>query len=246
MIRSILIDLDDTLLGNDMQDFLPRYFALCGQYARRYMPEEQFMQALMSSARATLMDTDPETTNREVFWRHFGQLTGVDTTAVEADFDNFYRNEYEQLQDVTVHYPAAAKLIDDCFRLGLKVVIATNPLFPRRAIAARLAWAGVPLAEYPYALVTTIENMHATKPHAAYYREILERIEISPHEALMVGDDVERDIEPAFNLGLYTYWVRLPGAQLLEGVTATECGTLEELSELIRDGWLSSLNRTPA
>lgn len=243
MIRSILIDLDDTLLGNNMQDFLPRYFALCGQYARRYMPEEQFTQALISSARATMMDTDPETTNREVFWGHFGQITGVDVTGVEADFDNFYRNEFEQLQDVTVHYPAAARLIESCFHLGLKVVIATNPMFPRRAIAARLAWAGVPLAEHPYALVTTMENMHATKPHKAYYREILERIECLPHEALMVGDDIERDIEPAFNLGLYTYWVQLPGTELPERVSPTKCGTLEELSDLVDNGWLDGLNK---
>ena len=92
------------------------------------------------------------------------------------------------------------------FARGLAVIIATNPLFPTTAIEQRLAWAGVPVDEYPYALVTTYENMHAAKPQPAYYREILAAIDCPPDRALMVGDDWKNDIAPAAAVGLHTFW----------------------------------------
>lgn len=241
MIKTILFDLDNTLLGNDMDDFIPRYFDLCGQFAQRHMSQDEFLQSLMLASRSMMKNTDPAVTNNEVFWNDFVELTGVDGDALYADFDRFYRNEFEQLQDVTVHTPVAAQLMDNCFQQGLKIVIATNPMFPRLAVEARLSWAGVPVTEYPYELVTTMENMHATKPHGAYYREILEDIDCLPSEALMVGDDGVRDIEPASSLGLHTYWIELPGDELPQGVTPTAQGSLEELSNLIDDGWLLTL-----
>ncbi len=241
MIKTILFDLDNTLLGNDMDDFIPRYFQLCGQFAQRHMPQDEFLQSLMLASRSMIKNTDPELTNNEVFWKDFGALTGLDGDAIYADFDHFYRSDFEQLQEVTVYKPVAAQLMDNCFQQGLKVVIATNPMFPRIAVEARLSWAGVPVADYPYDLVTTMENMHATKPHEAYYREILEEIDCLPSEALMVGDDGTRDIEPASKLGLYTYWIELPGAELPQGIIPTAQGTLEELAERINDGWLSTL-----
>ncbi len=242
MIKSILFDLDDTLLGNDTYEFLPRYFSLLKQYGGRYLPEEQFLRMLLLSSEAMSKNIDPHRTNREVFWMRFGELTGINTCALEADLDDFYQHEFETLRAVTVYNPAAAKLMDTCFDLGLKVVIATNPMFPRRAIEARLAWAGVAVDDYPYALVTTIENMHATKPHEAYYREILEEVDCSPQEALMVGDDVKRDIEPAVNLGLYTYWLQTSNAPLPKDVRPTAQGDLSALLDLILDGWLVTLD----
>ena len=244
MINTVLFDLDNTLLGNDMKDFIPRYFTLCGQYARRHLPEEEFLKVLLLASRTMVENTDPHVTNNEVFWARFGELTGLDGNVVYADLDNFYCNEFGQLQDVTEHTPIAAKIMNSCFQQGLQVVIATNPMFPRRAIEARLSWAGVPVTQYPYALVTTMENMHATKPHEAYYREILEEVDCRPCEALMVGDDGSRDIEPASNLGLFTYWVQLPGSELPGGITPTAKGTLEELARLLKDGWLSRLDGT--
>jgi len=38
MIQTILFDLDETLLGNHMDTFLPSYFALLGKHAARYIP----------------------------------------------------------------------------------------------------------------------------------------------------------------------------------------------------------------
>src|SRR2546425_187411 len=41
-----------------------------------------------------------------------------------------------------------------------------------------------------------------TKPHGSIFRAVLELLEVEPHEAAMVGDTVEDDIEGALALGM--------------------------------------------
>jgi HAD superfamily hydrolase (TIGR01549 family) len=241
MIKAVLFDLDNTLLGNDMDIFLPHYFSWCGSFARQYMSEDEFIQTLLIASRAMVENTDPDMTNNDVFWRHFSELSGLEGEHIAAEFDVFYRDEFYLLQKITEYSPTAARIMDACVQRGLQIVIATNPMFPRRAIEARLSWAGVPVTKYPYDLVTTMENMHATKPHGDYYREILEKINCEPAEALMVGDDWERDIEPAIDLGLFTYWIPLPGVDQPAGNTPTAQGTMEELEQCIAEDWLQTL-----
>jgi FMN phosphatase YigB (HAD superfamily) len=55
--------------------------------------------------------------------------------------------------------------------------------------------------------VTVYENMHATKAHPAYYREIMTLLGRQPDECLMVGDDWVRDIAPAASVGIPVYWI---------------------------------------
>ena len=54
---------------------------------------------------------------------------------------------------------------------GHRVVIATNPFFPLKAVQHRLRWAGLPPEKYPFALVTSYETFHFTKEMVAYYPE---------------------------------------------------------------------------
>ena len=241
MIKAILFDLDDTLLNNSMDSFLPPYFAMCGEVGRQYLPADEFTRSLILASRAMVKDVDPTMTNNEVFWIRFTELTGLNRHQVEAELDTFYRSEFEQLRDVTSQIPVAVQIMDWCFAQDLKIVIATNPMFPRRAVEARLSWAGVPVTQYPYTLVTTIENMHATKPNQAYYQEILEMIDCQPDQALMVGDDCRNDVEPAAGFGLFTYWIELPGAALPAGLKPTGQGSLEDLALRLSNGWLKGL-----
>ena len=143
---------------------------------------------------------------------------------------------------MTAQQAAALPLVELARDKGLDIVIATNPMFPLRAVEARLNWAGLPVDEQAFTLVTSMENMHATKPHSAYYREILTMIGLSPQEALMVGDDWKRDILPAARLGLWTYWIQEPGQEMPEGrYQPTAYGSLDDLLALARDGWFESL-----
>jgi FMN phosphatase YigB (HAD superfamily) len=117
------------------------------------------------------------------------------------------------------------------------VVIATNPLFPRIAIEHRLAWAGVPVTEYPYALLTAYENMSATKPHPAYYQQILEKLGCGAETAVMIGNDWANDIEPAAALGMQTYWVTDNGDNPPDPSLVTAYGSLADLHQHLQAGW---------
>lgn len=246
MIKAVLFDLDDTLLGNNIDTFMEGYFGLLGAHASEFMDAQTFIQELLICTQAMMADTNTAVSNRDTFWQAFARRNpGHDVDALEEYFDKFYRHTFPKLQHTTEKRDSARRLVQHCLDHGLKVVVATNPVFPRVAIEHRLAWAGVPVSEYDFDLVTTYENMHSTKPHRAYYEEILSRIDVSPQDVLMVGDDWENDIEPAAALGLYTYWVTETAVPRPDPhVPVTAQGTLDQLAAKVAAGWLEQLTRS--
>ena len=75
---------------------------------------------------------------------------------------------------------------------GVRVALATNPLFPAVATESRIRWAG--LEPEDFELFTTYENIGFCKPNLDYYREILRRMDLAPEDCLMVGNDVGEDM----------------------------------------------------
>jgi FMN phosphatase YigB (HAD superfamily) len=239
MLQAILFDLDDTLLGNNMETFLPAYFGILSQHADGMLEKKLFLQELLRGTRAMMEDVDPLLTNRDVFWGSFCGRTGLDRVALEPFFERFYREEFGRLRRVTENRPTAVSLVQYAFEQDLQVVIATNPLFPLIAIEQRLEWAGIPVSDYPYALVTAYENMHFAKPHPAYYREILAMIECEPQSALMVGNEWDSDIAPAVAAGIHAYWVCTAGETLPDpDLPLLGHGSLEALHEQLAAGAL--------
>ena len=212
-IRALLLDLDNTLLRNDMETFVPAYLAALSEHVADHFPKETFIQHLMRATNAMFTNTDTTRTNMEVFDEAFFPAIGRTRRELEPLFDEFYALRFPQLRGLTRPDPAARPLVEWAFAQGFQVVVATNPLFPRTAIEQRLEWAGVPVEEFPYDLVTSYEDMHATKPHPAYFLEIARRLGRQPEECLMVGDDWRLDIQPAAAAGMEVYWIAGPGQQ---------------------------------
>ncbi len=204
MIRTLLFDLDGTLLHVDMDFFLQHYFKALTAALAPYMPPELFMKKLWDSTEAMIQNTDPEKTNKNVFMENFFDTQEYRTEELFPVFDRFYREEYGHLQKYTKKKPEALPLLRRARELNFELVIATNPVFPEAAVRHRLAWAGIDSLEY--LLVTTYENMHYCKPNLHYYREILAKIGRGPKECLMVGNDVHDDMV-AGRLGIGTFLV---------------------------------------
>lgn len=68
-----------------------------------------------------------------------------------------------------------------------------------------LALARVGIRQYFHHLFTSRE-LGATKPDPAFFREILQRLEVEPQECIMIGNDYLKDIAPARSVGLRTVW----------------------------------------
>lgn len=205
MIQKILLDLDDTLLGNNMERFLPLYFAALGERMADFVAPEDLVRKVLASSRVMMQNQDPTVTNQQAFDADFFPALGHPESEVRLAIASFYENDFSALKQYTQPRPEARRLVRFLFDQGYDVVIATNPLFPRHAIEHRLDWAGV--SDFPFRLVTTYENSHFSKPNPRYYQEILEVVGCRPQEGIMVGDDFENDIAPAMEVGLHTYWI---------------------------------------
>jgi len=229
MLRAVLFDLDDTLLGNPMETFVPAYFRALWEYVEDLIPPERLMAELMRATEAMNVRRDEPCTNEEIFAKVFYPGLGLERAWVERVFERFYREVFPELRVLTERRPAARSLVEWALEKGHQVVVATNPLFPRGPVEQRLAWAGVPVDEIDYDLVTTYENMHATKSDVAYYVEILDRLGREPEDCLMVGDSWEMDVVPATSLGMHGYWVTEDNWTPSSDVTLAGRGSLEEL-----------------
>ncbi|MBN1314682.1 MAG: HAD family hydrolase [Anaerolineales bacterium] len=206
-LQAILLDLDDTLLGNNMDIFLKAYLKLLAAHTADYYDPKLLVKHLMAATDVMVSNTNRSVSNEDAFWQEFSVLTGFDRKKMIPFFHRFYQTRFNEIQPLTQFKPQARQLIEWAFEQELQVVIATNPLFPMIAVEQRLAWAGIGIDTFEYTLVTCYENMHSAKPHAEYYREILEKLACKPSRALMVGDDWERDIIPASKVGINTYWI---------------------------------------
>ena len=199
----VLFDLDDTLLANDMDVFLPAYFESLGNFARERFASEPLIQALQIATHA--MMTTPGVRNDIVFWERFGPLLGGSRAELEPYFEQFYAQQFAALRTCTQPVDGALEVVEWFRARGARLVLATNPVFPRSAIVHRLEWAG--FAPDAFELLTTYDVMHTTKPDPGYYREILAHVAVAPERALMVGNDLVNDIEPALAVGLATFHV---------------------------------------
>lgn len=224
---AVLFDLDGTLLDIDLGTFLKRYFGALDEASSSLAAGHSpgvFMSA-MHAAVGTMMESHPGRTNRDVFYDDLLERTGVNLNDEWPVYEAFYRDVFPALGDGTGPTKGARRAVTTAIDLGLKVAIATNPIFPRAAVDHRLAWAGLSDLDLP--VVTTYEEMLACKPHADYFRQTAELLGVQPAECLMVGDDRLMDM-PAADVGMRTFYVGPdPSAP------ADMRGDLDELADLL-------------
>lgn len=200
MIKAVLLDLDNTLLKNpDMEfaiaflDLFERHFAAAGI--------DDAAKNFRSAIKVMSSQQEGNKTNRQVTL----ELLCDDIDHADATLDSFYDEAFPKLKQCVAPVMGAVDLIHSLREKNYAVVIATNPIYPESAIRQRMTWAGLPLDEGLYSLITSADNMHFSKPDPAYYAEILGRVGIEPDEALMVGDGLRNDIHPAKQVGLHTF-----------------------------------------
>lgn len=191
-LKYILFDLDGTLLPMDQDAFTKRYLgALAKKMAPIGFEPEKLIQSIWTGV-SHMIKNDGNKTNEEVFWRAFEEIYGTDVKKYIPEFDAFYRNEFIAAKDACEFNESVSETIKNLKSRGLKLVLATNPIFPAVATERRIDWAGLDKNDFVH--VTTYENSKFSKPNLKYYGEILEKIQAKPEECLMVGNDVSEDM----------------------------------------------------
>jgi FMN phosphatase YigB (HAD superfamily) len=227
MTFTLLLDLDDTLLEANMATFFPAYLQALSAALSHLVPPETMLPALMSGTKRMMENLDPALTLREVFDAYFFKKLGMERDSLQATIDNFYDEVFPNLGSLTKARPEAIRLVDWAFEQGYRVAIATNPLFPLKAIQHRLRWAGLPPERYPFALVSSYESFHFTKESVAYFDEVMGQMGWPEDPVVMVGNDMDMDLRPAQQAGFPVFWVK-NGDEISPEFAAIPQGRLEE------------------
>jgi len=241
MNLTLLLDLDNTLLDSSMDTFLPAYFTAFSSYFQDQVDPQLMISALLSGTRKMMANTDPSRTLRQVFDADFFPKIGLPREELQPRIDQFYDDAFPTLRTLTNLRPEAIELVEWAAEQGVRMAVATNPLFPLVAIHHRLRWAGLPPEDYPFVVVSTYEVFHFAKPNPAYFAEVLGRMGWPEGPVVMVGDDIKRDLHGSSALGLPTYWISAHDTDLPAGISYNGRGTIADLRPWLERTDLSML-----
>jgi FMN phosphatase YigB (HAD superfamily) len=216
-VALLLFDLDDTLLGNEMNTFVPAYVQALAKRMAPVVDPQVLIKTLMSATQRMVENQSPDQTLEQKFDNAFYPSLGLVRRDVQAIIDQFYIEDFPKLQGLTRLKPDAVSVVTKLLDRGDQAAIATNPLFPRTAILQRLSWAGLPADRVSFALIPSYETFHFAKPNPAYFAEFLGQLGWPKIPVIMVGNDIESDIVAARQLGLPVFWMTNDGASAWTG-----------------------------
>jgi FMN phosphatase YigB (HAD superfamily) len=191
MIKYVFFDLDGTLLPMNQDDFIKGYLESLTRKLASYGYEPTAIGKAIYSSVFAMIKNDGSITNEHAFWNNLKLIYGDNARDNEQIYIDYYQNEFEYNKKNCWVNEKSKIVIDKIKDLGLKMVLATNPLFPKIATDQRIAWAGID--KNIFELITTYENSSYCKPNIKYYEEILGKLGANPKECLMVGNDALED-----------------------------------------------------
>lgn len=175
-----------------MDYFLKLYFQSLTEEFSDLKESEDFIKILMASTEK-MIENNGQKTNKKVFKETFFSMVEVDDKKGVMDrFDIFYDDKYPHLKKKLSLDSDSPELISLLKEKNKKLIIATNPLFPRKAITDRMKWADLDPLDFDY--ITCYEDMHYAKPNPNFYREIVERLDLDPIDCVMIGNDCQEDM----------------------------------------------------
>jgi FMN phosphatase YigB (HAD superfamily) len=238
VIITLLIDLDDTLLANEINTFITHYTRALGKHFSSRVEPNLLVRQLMAATGFMLQNQRPDLTLQENFDSVFYPFIGITKADAQPILDDFYSRIFPDLKQYTSLIPPSMDLLNHAFARGYRIAIATNPLFPRTAILQRLSWAGASPEIFPFSLVPDYETFHFAKPNPAFYAELLARLDWPDGPVLMIGDSLTNDVIAARQMGLTAYWISNDNSQPVQTDFApNESGSLADVL-----AWLDSVS----
>lgn len=230
-MNTFLFDLDGTLLPMDMKQFEKLYFGGMAGIFHDLIDQKELVSLIWASTKEMVSNTEYRT-NEDVFMTDFGNRVKGELAEYQERFNKYYDTEFHKVKQSTREVKSMRESIKLLKGKGYKIVIATNPLFPKSAIHTRIRWAGFEPEEFDY--ISTFESNHYCKPQIKYYEEVLVDINKSPQECMMVGNDVQEDLIVK-TLGVKTYLITDNMLHRTEEDIITDYkGTYEDFYEFVK------------
>lgn len=232
MLNTIIFDLDGTLLPMNLDDFAHIYFKEMGIAFQDMIDPNRLVKNVWTATDVMINNTEYRT-NEEVFMEKFKTLIDGDLDVYTQRFNEFYDKGFLKTKVAVSYMPLIVEAVELLKQKGYQTVLATNPMFPRKAIIHRLNWAGFKEEDFSY--ITCYENNHYCKPQIQFYEEVLKEAGRTAVECMMVGNDVEEDLV-ASKLGMQTYLITNHMIKRTEeDICCTHQGTYEDFLKFAQD-----------
>lgn len=203
MINTILLDLDGTVLPLDMDLFMTIYFNEMAKVFNDLPDHEMLVKNVWAATAAAVKNTE-KITNEEVFMKAYDELIVGDLEEHKKRFEQFYDEGFLMTKNSVIENELIQKSIKILKEKGYQLVLATNPIFPMKAIHHRIRWAGFEPSDFSY--ISSFEKNHYCKPQIKFYEEVLSAIGKNPDECMMVGNDVQEDMIVS-KIGIKTFLI---------------------------------------
>ena len=131
------------------------------------------------------------------------------------------------IQGTRAAFPEVKQVLEELASRFLLAVGSTTDTAP---LLQDLDRAGLPI---PRSRIFTSQSLKVYKPHPAFYRAILETLEVAPEETLFVGDSLKDDVKGPQNVGMRTCWVNRKGEERGDIFPDLEIPSLQELPEAL-------------
>ncbi len=124
---TLLLDLDNTLLGSRMDTFIPVYLQALARRMAPYAKPEFLVKTLLAATRIMSKNQEIDRTLQDVFDAEFYPALGLTKEDVQDTIDAFYAEDFPTLQRLTQLRPEAVQLVK---RLSSAVTGSALPPIP--------------------------------------------------------------------------------------------------------------------
>src|SRR3954447_9179938 len=192
-LKAVLFDVDFTL-AKPGPELMPEGYVRCGERHGLALDPARYEQA--RDAALVDLKRHPELDHDEEIWVAFTEriVLGMGGSApASRDCAVDLTSRWQQHENFEL-YEDTRPALDELRAAGLKLGLVSNSARDVRAFARHHA----------LEIDAGISSFHhgKTKPHGSIFRAVLDLLDVEPHEAAMVGDTLEDDIEGARALGM--------------------------------------------
>ncbi len=195
MIRAIVFDLDNTLTDFMKMKEAAINAAIDGMIDAGFRLHREQLRARVDAIYGE-RGLEFQRVFDELLEREFGE---VDPKILAAGIVAYRRARESEL----VLYPHAQLALLELVKRGIRMGVVSDA--PRLQVWMRLCGLGL---QHVFDAVVTFDDTNERKPNPAPFREVLRRLDVDPHEAMMIGDWAERDVVGAKVLGMTTVFAR--------------------------------------